>query len=138
MAARGQLVAEVIRPALARGAVVLADRFGEASIAYQGAGRGLSAPRVRSLYRWVTGGLRPERVLLFDLDPALGLARIRAARGADSLDRLESEPLDFHRRVRSAYRRQARCEPERFVVLDARLPEEEVAAAVWATLTPLL
>lgn len=137
MAARAQLVSQVIRPALARGAIVIADRFGEASIAYQGAGRRLGAPRVRTLYRWVTGGLRPGRVFLFDLDPKIGLERIRVARGAGALDRLESEPLAFHRRVRAAYRRQARREPSRFRLLDARQPEAVLAAQIREALLDL-
>ncbi len=119
MAARAQLVREVIEPALARGAMVIADRFGEASVAYQGGGRGLGRARVRSLYGWVTGGLFPDRVILLDLDPREGMRRIVASRGTGGLDRLEREPLAFHRRVRNAYRAEARREPARFSVLDA-------------------
>jgi dTMP kinase len=126
MAARAQLVQEVVRPALARGAVVIADRFGEASIAYQGGGRGLGGMRVRALYRWVTLGLRPGRVYLLDLRADVGLRRIRESRGPAALDRLESEPLSFHRRVRSAYRRMARREPERFRLLDALRPVDDL------------
>lgn len=126
MSARAQLVQEVIAPALARGAVVVADRFGEASIAYQGGARGLGAARVRSLYGWVTGGLRPGQVILLDLDPREGMRRILAARGAEGLDRLEREPLDFHRRVRRAYLAQARRDAGRFVVFDGRTPEADL------------
>lgn len=125
MAARAQLVEERIRPALERGAIVLADRFGEASVAYQGGGRSLGSPRVRALYRWVTGGLRPDRIFLLDLDPREGLRRVRESRGAP-LDRLEAEPLGFHRRVRAAYLRQARTEPDRFRRLDGMRPAAEV------------
>lgn len=126
MAARAQLVQEVVRPALARGVVVIADRFGEASIAYQGGGRGLGGLRVRALYRWVTLDLRPGRVYLLDLKAEVGLRRILDSRGPAALDRVESEPLSFHRRVRSAYRRLARREPERFRVLDALRPVEDL------------
>jgi dTMP kinase len=137
-AARAQLVSEVIRPALTRGAVVLADRYAEASVAYQGGGRQLGVARVRALNRWVTGDLRPGRVFLLDLDPETGLDRIRAGRGAKALDRLESEPLRFHRRVRSAYLRQAKREPDRFLVLDARLSEDALARQVIRSLRPWL
>lgn len=126
-AARAQLVAERIRPALESGAAVLADRFAESSVAYQGGGRRLGARRVESLNRWATRDLRPDLILLFDLDPRIGLDRIRRERG---LDRLESEPLAFHRRVRAAYLRMARREPERFRILDATLPRQTLEARV--------
>jgi dTMP kinase len=138
MASRAQLVHEVIRPACARGAVVIADRFAESSVAYQGGGRGLGSRSVLSLYDWVTGGLRPDPVFLLDLDPAAGIDRIVAARGASRLDRLESEPLAFHRRVRAAYRRMARREPDRFVVLDAAGDPDELQDRIRARLAPRL
>ncbi len=118
LASRAQLVTERIRPALSRRASVLADRFGDASVAYQGAGRGLGIERVQQLNNWITGGLRPERIFLFDLDPAVGLARAKSSRGGQ-LDRMESEPMEFHNRVREAYVEQAGFDPERYVVLDA-------------------
>ena len=134
VASRAQLVAERIRPALAAGQIVLADRFGDASVAYQGGGRGLGARRVALLNDWATGGLRPERVFLFDLEPKVGLERIRAARGIQSFDRLEAEALDFHRRVRRAYRALARREPKRYLVIDAGLEatviEKQIAEEV--------
>ena len=138
MASRAQLVREVIRPALARGAVVIADRFAESSVAYQGGGRHLGARRVRALYQWVTEGLRPNPVFLLDLDPAAGIGRILSSRGSSPLDRLESEPMAFHRRIRSTYLRMARREPDRFVVLDAatdpRETQEQIRAHVTARL----
>ncbi len=137
-AARAQLVRERIKPALEAGAVVLADRFGEASVAYQGGGRRLGAARVRSLNAWVTGGLRPDRILLLDLDPSQGLDRILRGRGEGSMDRLEREPIDFHRRVRTAYLRMARREPERFVILDAALPTGALQAQIIEAVLPLL
>ena len=134
MASRAQLVREVIRPALARGAVVIADRFAESSVAYQGGGRYLGARPVRTLYGWVTEGLRPHPVFLLDLDPAAGIRRILSSRGSSPLDRLESEPIAFHRRIRSTYLRMARREPDRFVVLDAledpRATQEQIRARV--------
>ncbi len=137
-AARAQLVRERIRPALGAGAVVLADRFGEASVAYQGGGRRLGAARVRSLNAWVTGGLRPDRILLLDLDPSQGLGRILRGRGEGSMDRLEREPIDFHRRVRTAYLKMAKREPERFVVLDAALSTGALQAQIIEAVLPLL
>lgn len=137
MAARAQLVHDVIAPALASGAVVIADRFGEASVAYQGGGRELGAERVAQLYRWVTGGLAPDRVYLLDLSPEAGLARA-AARGQGKLDRLESEPLPFHERVRASYLRQAEEEPGRFRRLDATAGVTELHAAIRADLAGLL
>lgn len=137
-AARAQLVREVIQPALKAGSVVLADRFAEASVAYQGGGRRLGASRVRSLNAWVTGGLRPDRILLFDLDPGEGLDRIRCGRGEESMDRLEREPVEFHSRVRTAYLRMAQREPGLFSVLDAALPPENLHALVLESVLPLV
>lgn len=138
MASRAQLVHEVIRPACERGAVVIADRFAESSVAYQGGGRGLGARSVRALYEWVTGGLRPDPVFLLDLDPAAGINRIVSARGVSALDRLESEPIAFHRRVRATYHRMARREPDRFVVLDAACSPDELQDRIRARVTLLL
>jgi len=137
-AARAQLVRERILPALDAGAVVLADRFGEASVAYQGGGRRLGAARVRSLNSWVTGGVRPDRILLLDLDPALGLDRILRGRGEGSMDRLEREPIDFHRRGRTAYLRMANREPGRFVILDASLPAGVLQTRILDVVLPLV
>lgn len=136
VAARAQLVAEVIRPALARGAVVLADRYGDASVAYQGGGRRLGFDWVRALNRWTTGNLRPDLTFLMDLDPTVGLARVRATRGA--FDRMEAESIVFHRRVRAAYRRLSREEPRRLVLLDARRPPDELADEIRACVERML
>jgi dTMP kinase len=138
MASRAQLVREVVRPALARGAVVIADRFAESSVAYQGGGRGLGTRRVRALYEWVTEGLRPSPVFLLDLDPVCGIERITSARGSAMLDRLESEPMAFHRRIRSAYLQMARREPARFVVLDAAAGPDRVQTQVRGRLLALM
>jgi dTMP kinase len=138
VSARAQLVEEKIRPALEAGHVVLADRYAEASVAYQGGGRRLGVRRVRTLNRWATGGIRPARIYLFDLDPAVGMRRILESRGRDALDRLETEPLAFHRRVRRAYLRMARREPERFRVLDAALPSDRLHALIREDVQPLL
>ncbi len=122
---RAQHVAEVIRPALARGALVVSDRYVDSSIAYQGAGRGLDPADVQQLSAFATGGLRPDLTVLLDLDPAVALARSAQAR-----DRLESEPLDFHARVRAAFRGLAARQPERYAVVDAAGHPDDVAAAV--------
>ncbi len=138
LAARAQLVGEVIRPALEQGLIVIADRYGDASVAYQGAGRRLGVDRVRRMNGWVTGDLVPDLTLLLDLDPGEGLARIRRARGTDALDRLEREPLAFHRRIRAAYLRLAKREPDRFRVLDGTLPAETLAESIRAEVSKLL
>ncbi|SEI87531.1 thymidylate kinase [Deinococcus reticulitermitis] len=127
-ASRAQLVSDVIRPALARGEAVLCDRYFDSSLAYQGAGRGLSPDLLRALTREVTGGLSPDLTLLLDLDPATGLGRA-AARGQP--DRLEQADLAFHERVRAGFLALAQAEPGRFTVLDAARNVEEVAAQVW-------
>lgn len=130
VAARAQLVEEVIRPALARGAVVLADRYVDASVAYQGGGRRLGSERVRTLNHWATRGLRPDLTILLDLDPRVGLERVRSGRGAESLDRIEREALDFHRRVRSAYRRESRRDASRIALFDATRPAAELGEEI--------
>jgi dTMP kinase len=126
-AARAQLVEQVIRPALERGAVVLCDRYLDSSLAYQGDGRGLGRGPVQEVNRFATGGLLPDLVVLLDLDPAEGLGR-RAGRR----DRIEVEGLGFHRRVRDAFRELAAADPDRFAVVDGAAPADQVAAAVLA------
>ncbi len=128
-AARAELVASVIRPALAGGRVVLCDRYDDSTLAYQGAGRGLDAGMLRQLNRAATGGLTPGLTLLFDLDPAAGLTR-RAGAG-DATNRLDREPADFHARVRARYLELAAEEPGRFVVLDASQAPDALEARVW-------
>jgi dTMP kinase len=130
-AARAQHIGALIRPALARGAWVLSDRFVDASYAYQGGGRGLSMARIEALERLVLGELRPDLTLLFDVPVDVGLAR--AGRRGD-LDRIELEDRAFFERIRDSYRARARAEPERFRVLDASAPLAEVQAALTATL----
>lgn len=130
-AARAQHLAQVIRPALAAGKVVLCDRFTDATYAYQGGGRGLAAERIAVLEQFVQGELHPDLTLVFDLPVEVGLARA-AARGR--LDRFEQEAQDFFEAVRQTYLARARLAPQRYRLLDAAQP----LAAVQAQLDHLL
>jgi dTMP kinase len=132
---RAHHVAAVVRPALARGAVVISDRYVDSSLAYQGAGRTLPVDEVSWLSGWATGGLKPGVVVLLDVDPALGLVRV-SNRGA--ADRLESESLAFHDRVRYAFLDLAAADPKRYLVLDASRAAGDLAAAVLDRVTDLL
>ncbi|HEY2668862.1 MAG TPA: dTMP kinase [Rugosimonospora sp.] len=125
---RAHHVTSVVRPALARGAIVISDRYVDSSLAYQGAGRTLPVDDVRWLSAWATGGLKPDLVVLLDIDPAVGLVRVRDRAG--SADRLEAEELPFHERVRYAFLDLASAEPNRYLVLDANRPPEAVAGMV--------
>jgi dTMP kinase len=122
---RADHVANVVRPALARGAVVVTDRYVDSSLAYQGAGRALRPTEIRRLSDWATEGLRPDLTVLLDLDPAVGLAR-----AGGTPDRMEAESLVFHERVRTAFRELAHHGRSRYVVIDASQSPEEVAEAV--------
>lgn len=134
-AARAQHIAEVIRPALERGAVVLCDRFTDATYAYQGGGRGLSVERIAQLESFVQGGLRPDLTLVFDLPVEIGLSRA-AARGR--LDRFEQEGRDFFEAVRNTYLGRARAEPTRYHILDAAQSLAEVQRDLDGLLPTLL
>lgn len=132
---RAQHVAEVVCPALERGAIVLTDRYVDSSLAYQGAGRELDRDEVARLSRWATGGLVPDLVVLLDVDPDVGLRR---AAGGAGPDRIEAESLVFHRRVREGFLDLAATAPERYLVLDAALPPEVLADRIRTGLEPLL
>ena len=134
-AARAQHLAEVIRPALQRGAVVLCDRFTDATYAYQGGGRGLSEARIAELEQFVQGDLRPDLTLVFDLPVEVGLARA-SARGR--LDRFEQEGQGFFEAVRQAYLQRAQKAPERYRVLDAAQTLEQVQRDIDAVLPLIL
>lgn len=126
-AARRIHLDNLVRPALARGAWVLCDRFTDATRAYQGAGRGVSATLIETLAAAVHGDLRPHATLLLDLPVTEGLARARARR--DTSDRFEREEIAFFERVRARYLDLAHAEPDRFIVLDASAPPSVVAEA---------
>jgi dTMP kinase len=134
MAARQQHAAEVIRPALARGAVVISDRYVDATMAYQGFGQGVDLETIRDLNALATGGLLPDLTLVLDLEPAAGMSRI----GGRPLDAFERMDLAFHRRVREGYLEIARTEKRRVVVLRADQDQDTLAAAVAATVDDLL
>ena len=124
---RAQHVAEVILPALQRGAVVITDRYLDSSLAYQAGGRELTAAEIRNLSMWATNGLLPERTYLLDMDPAQSHARLQHAE-----DRMEAAGNDFQRRTRVAFLDLAEREPERFHVIDASQSIEDVWARIKA------
>jgi dTMP kinase len=140
-ASRAQLAREVIAPALARGTVVLCDRFTDSTLAYQGFGRGIDLHLIQGLNRFSTDGLVPDLTILLDLDPGIGLTRCRSGAGADAStglsagsscwDRIEAEPLDFHQRIREGYLALARENPDRIVVIDAGSGVAEIETIVW-------
>jgi dTMP kinase len=132
---RAQHVNDVLRPALDAGEVVITDRFVDSSLAYQGAGRTIPLDDVRMLSRWATQGLEPDLTVLLDLPPEVGLAR---ARGRAVADRLESESMDFHQRVRQTFLALAEADPDRYVVVDARQSPEAIAAAIRVRVAELL
>jgi dTMP kinase len=138
-AARAQHVEQVIVPALDAGKIVLSDRFAESSLAYQGFGRELGLDAVEPVCDFATGGLKPDLVLLLDLDVEEGLRRNRkldagkaeaAPAGAAKKNRIEAESLAFHKRVRDGFLELAKREPERFIILDAMLLPDELEAEV--------
>ncbi|MEW2473123.1 dTMP kinase [Micromonospora gifhornensis] len=133
---RAHHVATVVRPALSRGAVVISDRYVDSSLAYQGAGRTLPVDELSWLSSWATGGLKPDLVVLLDIDPRAGLSRV--AERSRAADRLEAESLAFHERVRYAFLDLAAADPKRYLVLDAGHPVEQIAERVADRVTELL
>lgn len=125
-AARSEHSESLIRPALESGAVVLSDRYVDSSLAYQGVARGLGAEDVMRLSMWGTDSLLPDLTIVLDIDPDLGLAR------AGTTDRMEHEPMQFHRMVRQAFLELATTEPERYLVLDAQQDAEALASQIWS------
>jgi dTMP kinase len=130
---RAEHVESVIVPALERGAVVVTDRYVDSSLAYQGAGRSQHVDDVARLNRWATGGLVPDLTILLDLPPTAGLGR-----RARSADRLEAEPTDFHERVRAGFLALVGAEPQRYLVLDASRPADELSHEIQDRVRDLL
>jgi len=130
---RAEHVSSVIKPALARGAVVITDRYVDSSLAYQGAGRALPVAEIARLNTWATGGRMPDLTVLLDMDPMQGLAR-----RARSADRLEAEPAEFHARVRAGFLALASADPGRYLVIDAERPAEEITREITARIRELL
>ena len=126
-ASRNQLVNEVINPALAKGEIVVCDRFYDSTLAYQGYGRGLDLDMIKQLNELSTDGLKPSLTILLDIPAAEGLARKKAERQ----DRFEKEEMAFHEQVRQGYLQLARGESRRFLVIDALLPKSKVAGIIW-------
>lgn len=129
---RAEHVQSLIRPALARGAVVVTDRYTDSTLAYQGAGRGLDMGALKWLCAWATQGLRPHLTILLDIDPETGLGR------AGEHDRIESEPVQFHARVRDHFLQLADGDPDRYLVTSAIGDREETARSVRAAVSPFL
>jgi len=126
-ASRSQLVDQVIRPTLARGEIVLSDRYADSTLAYQGYGHQLDLDLVRSIVQFATGGLKPDLTLFLDVDVEQGLRR-RAAGG--DWNRLDDYELEFYQRVRQGYLEMVRAEPERWIVIDASGPFDEVQESI--------
>jgi dTMP kinase len=132
-ASRAQLVAEVIRPALEEGKVVICDRFTQSTMVYQGYGRGLDFTAIKMVNNMATGHLNPDLIILLDISPEQGLARKRSLK-----DRFELEDLSFHRRVREGYLKMAAVEPDRWLTIDASLPRAKVSEIIWDRVSRLL
>ena len=141
-ASRAQAAAEIIKPALERGEIVVSDRFTDSTLAYQGAARGLGFETVLALHRLVLDALLPDLTLCIVADLETGLARARrrnrASKREASEARLDQMSLDFHKRVEEGYREIARLEPERFRIIDGSGRRSQVAEQVWAEVRPLL
>jgi dTMP kinase len=129
---KAEHVDRVVAPALVRGAVVITDRYVDSTLAYQGAGRDLVDREVEKVARWATSDLRPHLTVVLDLPPQQGLTRF------EERDRIEAESVAFHERVREMFLRLASASPEHYVVIDARLPVDEIARHIQARVRPLL
>ena len=135
-ASRAQHVSEVIKPALEAGKVVISSRFVDATVVYQGYGRGLNLDRIHHLNRIATEGVTPDVTFVLDLPVEMGLQRVQNSRGG--LDRLEREKIEFHRRLREGYQIIARQEPQRLKIIDAQVSPKRVYAQIRKAIQPLL
>lgn len=129
-ASRAQLCRNVLGPALEYGTWVVLDRFTDSTLAYQGYGRGFNVEQLRSMNDFATGAVKPALTILIDIPVELGLSRV-LSRSNGARDRIEREPLEFHKRLQAGYREIAKREPERFAVIDGTAPQAEVAEAIW-------
>jgi len=135
---RAQHVRRQLLPALAEGQIVLSDRYADATVAYQGAGRGFAPDLIQQIVQLATGGLQPDLTLLFDLSVAESAVRTRRRVAAKNTDRLDIEHADFHERVRDAYLEIARNNPKRIRVIEARGSVQETHAVVMKIVMPFL
>jgi dTMP kinase len=135
-ACRAEHVDKVIRPALDRGAIVLCDRYWDASRAYQGVARRLGILAIDRINWWATEGLFPDRVYLFDIDPSIGLERAKSRTG--QADRLEQEGKPFHNEVRKAYLHIAHSDPSRYEIINAAASRDEISEQLWQSLSKCL
>jgi dTMP kinase len=133
---RAHHVATVVRPALAAGSVVISDRYFDSSVAYQGAGRKLTATEIRNISLWAVDGLLPDLTVLLDLDPAK--AAERRNKTGQAADRLEREKIDFFEAVRDEFLKLAEAEPKRFLVVDANQSPSEIFEHIALKLDDLL
>lgn len=136
-AARSQHFYEKVEPALKAGKVVVCDRFIDSSLVYQGMGRGLGIEEVRAINQFAIGTRMPNKTFLFDLEPAVGLARIHANR-QDEINRLDQESLAFHEQVRAGYLTLAKEDESRIIVIDASQPLEQVIEVTWTILSEII
>jgi dTMP kinase len=134
-ASRAQLVAQVIRPHLESGGIVICDRFADSTITYQGYGRGIDLTFLQAMLRFATGGLQPDVTIYLDITPEAGVARRRqASLFGEEFSRIDQLALDFHRRVRDGYEALMQAEPQRFLCIDAAHSPDDVQLAVRAAL----
>ncbi len=132
-AARAQIVAEVIRPSLEKGLVVISDRYADSTLAYQGYGHGLDLDILKQILHFATGGLQPDLTLLLDVDVEEGLSRRRI--GGGEWNRLDAQQLAFHQRVRQGYLKMAAEEPERWRIINARQKPDRVQVDIQTVIT---
>jgi dTMP kinase len=141
-ASRAQAAAEIIRPALERGDIVVSDRFTDSTLAYQGEGRGIGFDRVLAAHKLALGDLLPDLTICLTVDVATGLERARQRNssndGQASEARLDRQSLEFHQRVAEGYRKIARLEPQRFRLVAGEGEPEIVAERVWREVAPVL
>jgi len=135
---RAHHVRTLLLPALEAGRIVLSDRYADATVAYQGAGRGFKPELIREIVQLATDGLTPDLTLLFDLSVAESYVRTRRRVASKNSDRLDSENAEFHTRVRDAYLKMAKAEPERFRIISARGPVQETHETVMNIAMPFL